>query len=120
MEKDPDKLKERTVWNFLEMVRLNPTPQFIQPAMELAMNKTQFGGRAVESMRDKALANRRYRYNERTSETMRLAGEALNVSPKADGSPVQGIFWHQRACFCWIWWILPHGRRKARLPPRVV
>lgn len=52
---------------------MDPTPQAIKPFLDVYANKDSFSGRAIEGMADERLRPQD-RYNERTSEVVRLLG----------------------------------------------
>jgi hypothetical protein len=74
---------------FLETFAFNPTPQAVRPIWEQFANKTFFTGRKIEGMGMQRLEPGE-RYSPWDSETMRLLGGALNVSPKRMQHLVRG------------------------------
>ena len=74
---------------FLETFAFNPVPQVIRPAAEIYMNKSFFTGREIESQSKKRLRPGE-RYDPWDSETLRLLGEGLNISPKKAEALIRG------------------------------
>jgi diguanylate cyclase (GGDEF)-like protein len=82
---DAEKSFERFLWNLKEVFAFTPLPQAMTPGIELYANKDTFTGRPIENMSD---ANKlpADRYNERTSDIMRMLGRQVSnetgISPK--------------------------------------
>lgn len=74
---------------FLETLAMNPTPQAIRPIWEQVANKTFFTGRPIEPMGMK-YREPGERFDPWNSETLRFAGQAINVSPKRMEHLVRG------------------------------
>ena len=74
---------------FLETFAFNPVPQLIRPAAEIYMNKSFFTGRPIESMSQKRLRPGD-RFDPWDSETLRLLGDQLNISPKKAKTLIRG------------------------------
>jgi hypothetical protein len=74
---------------FLETFAFNPVPQAIRPMAELYMNKSFFTGRQIESQSKQRLRPGD-RYDPWDSETLRLLGDKLNISPKKAETLVRG------------------------------
>jgi hypothetical protein len=74
---------------FMETFSFNPTPQVAKPVLEQVMNKNFFSWRPIETQTD--LRKRRGdRYSPWSSETLRLLGDKLNVSPKRMEAMLRG------------------------------
>jgi hypothetical protein len=67
--------------SFGQTLAFNPTPQAVRPIIEQVANKSFFTGRPIESM-GMQYREPGERFDPWNSETLRLAGEAFNISPK--------------------------------------
>jgi hypothetical protein len=74
---------------FLETFAFNPVPQVIRPATEVYMNRSFFTGRPIEPM-SKLRLRPGDRYDPWDSETLRLLGDKLNISPKKANTLIRG------------------------------
>jgi hypothetical protein len=84
-------LKRFAFHAFGETLAMNPIPQVAKPAIEVWSNKSMFTGRPIESMSLKRLkpGERAYGYD---SETLRMLGRGLNISPKKMQALIRGYF----------------------------
>ena len=73
----------------LETFAFNPVPQVIRPVAEVYMDKSFFTGRPIESPSKKRLRPGD-RYDPWDSETLRLLGDKLNISPKKAKTLIRG------------------------------
>jgi hypothetical protein len=73
----------------METFAFNPTPQLVKPIIEQIANKNLFTGRPIESMGMQRRSPGQ-RYDPWSSESLRLLGETLNVSPKRAEALVRG------------------------------
>ncbi|ULQ47391.1 hypothetical protein JN531_003700 [Flagellatimonas centrodinii] len=75
------KLGERAIWTLVETFALDPTPQLVQPAMEVMFNFDTFRDAPIEGMADEGKLPQA-RFDSRTSPTMVAVGQAFETSPK--------------------------------------
>lgn len=75
------RLGERAIWTLVETFALDPTPQFVKPAMEASFNYDTFRNAPIEGMADEGKLPEA-RFDTRTSETMVAIGQATGTSPK--------------------------------------
>lgn len=78
---DIEETFDALIRNFGQVLKLDPTPQLINPALEVYMNYDKFRDRPIESLGD---LNKlpQARFSSYTSPTMVTMGQVLNMSPK--------------------------------------